>query len=374
MLPYLEGKWGNASSREHAFGWDAQEAVDDARAEVAALLNAKQNEIFFTSGATESIHLALHGLFPVNASTTLGVLTTRVEHEAVLSTCAQLHKRGVPVEYLDVDQTGQLDLTALAAACVAHKPKVLAIQAANNETGVLFPIRECAAIAHAHGALLFTDAAQTLGKISLDSQADGFDLAAFSAHKLNGPKGIGALFIRGGREAIPLEPQITGGGQEGGLRAGTLNVPAIVGFGEACRLARMEMAEEIPRILVLRNRLEDSLLSRFPEIRIHGDRGNRLATTTNLRFPGIDARALIRDMHDVAVSTRSACSSGSSEPSHVLKAMGLSDEEAFASIRFSLGRFTTKEEIDRTIEKTSASYRKLRALSSTTPLTGSAES
>lgn len=374
MLPFFEGKWGNASSREHAFGWDAREAVEDARSEVAALLNARQNEIFFTSGATESIHLALHGLFPnvtqdhrapTSASTAGGILTSRVEHEAVLSTCAQLNKRGVPVSFLEVDPTGQLDLTALASACASHRPKVLALLAANNETGVLFPARECAALAHEHGALFFIDAAQALGKVPLDSQVDGFDLAAFSAHKLNGPKGIGALFVRGGREAIPLEPQITGGGQEGGMRGGTLNVPGIVGFGEACRLARLESAEEIPRILVLRNRLESALISRFPEIRINGDREHRLATTSNLRFPGIDARILIRDMHDVAVSTRAACSSGSSEPSHVLKAMRMRDEDAFASVRFSLGRFTTEAEIDQAIEKTEASYRKLRGLSTT---------
>jgi cysteine desulfurase len=252
---------------------------------------------------------------------------------------------------------GSLDFEALAVAAEA-RPKAICIQAANNETGVLFPIARAAALAHAHGALLIVDAAQALGRIPLDVREEGFDLAAFSAHKLYGPKGAGALFVRGGLERTSLEALIPGGGQEGGLRAGTLNVAGIVGFGEACRLAGLEMAGEAARLCSLRDRLEAGLMSAFPGIRVNGA-GDRLPNTSNLVFPGVDARILIRDMHDVAVSTRSACASGSAEASHVLKAMGLGDEDAFASIRFSLGRSNTEAEIDAVVAKATASYRKL---------------
>ncbi|HKP96261.1 MAG TPA: cysteine desulfurase family protein [Fibrobacteria bacterium] len=366
MLPYLKGKWGNASSRDHAYGWDASEAVEEARLRVAELIGAGHHEIVFTSGATESILIALHGLFPSfppagapEPARKAGILASAVEHEAVLAPCRGLRARGVPVTVFPVRETGALDLLAFEAAVASARPALVCLMAANNETGVLSPLREGAAIAHAHGARFFTDAAQALGKIPLDARADGFDMAAFSAHKLCGPKGAGALYVRGGREALALEPLFSGGGQEGGLRGGTLNVPAIVGFGEACRLAGAEMAEETSRLRGLRDRLEAALLARIPGLRVNGDRGNRLANTSNLRFPGADARALIRDMHEVAVSTRSACSSGSGGPSHVLTAMGLSDEEAFASIRFSLGRTTTEADVDAAAEKVAASYARL---------------
>ena len=369
MSECFSRRFGNPRSRDHAFGWDADEAVEEARAQVASLLGAGRHEILFTGCATESVHLALAGLFPGTADLDGGggVLHSPVEHEAVLGACRRLDARGVPVHRLPVDTQGRLELASLASALSAlsaRKPKVLALMAANNETGVLFPIRECAALAHAHGALLFVDATQALGRIPLDATEDGFDLAAFSAHKIHGPKGVGALYLRGGAGAIPLEPLWTGGGQENGLRAGTHNVPGIVGFGEACRIARERMAGDMARIRRLRDRLEDALLARFPEVRVNGDRKVRLPNTSNLRFPGVDARALIRDMHDVAVSTRSACGSGSTEPSHVLKAMGLSDGEAFSSLRFSLGRFTTEEEIDRAVEKASAAYARLRPAAS----------
>lgn len=367
MLPYLRDKWGNASSRDHAYGWDARDAVEDARFQVAELIHAKPNEIVFTSGATESIRIILDGLFsgrrderPASGPGRYpGLVTSEVEHEALRGPQRILREHGMRVDAVGVDASGRLDADSLERILADSGPRLLALQAANPETGILFPLRECADLAHAHGALFFTDAAQALGRIPLDAAEDGFDLAAFSAHKLCGPKGIGALFVRGGRESIPLEPEGSGGGQEGGLRPGTLNVPAIVGFGEACRLARAEMAEETSRLRRLRDRLERELAVRVPAIRINGDRENRLPNTSNLRFPGIDARTLIRDMHDVAVSTRSACSSGSAEPSHVLKAMGLDDADAYASIRFSLGRFTTEAEIDLAVEKAAVSYRKL---------------
>lgn len=392
MLPYLRERWGNASSRDHAFGWDARDAVEEARFRVAELIHAQPREIFFTSGASESLATALFGLFPWGnpegtppgpsgradsfsaapapvrtPEASAGIAATAVEHEAVLAPCRRLEARGVPFRLLPVDAGGNLDLAALAAA--DEKPKAICIQAANNETGVLFPIRRAAALAHARGAMLIVDAAQALGRFPLDAREDGFDLAAFSAHKLYGPQGVGALYVRGGLERTPLEALIPGGGQEGGLRGGTLNVAAIVGFGEACRLAGLEMAGETARLLPLRDRLEGGLMAAFPQIRINGA-GDRLPNTSNLVFPGADARLLIRDMHDVAVSTRSACASGSGEASHVLRAMGLSEEGALASIRFSLGRGNTEAEIDTVIEKASASYRKLLgigALSRTAP-------
>ncbi len=235
---------------------------------------------------------------------------------------------------------------------------------ANNEIGNIHPVRQVAEFAHAAGALFFSDITQAAGKIPVDVRAMGIDLAAFSAHKLYGPKGVGALFIRSGEPRIELEPLIVGGGQERGLRAGTLNVPGIVGFGEACRIAKLEMAEESKRVGRLRDKLENSLLAEIPDIWINGDRQNRLPNTTNIGFRGVDARTLIRDMHDIAVSTKSACSSGQPGPSHVLKAIGLTDDEAYSCIRFSLGRFTTEQEIDYAIAKVVASVRKLRASTS----------
>lgn len=355
MLPWLRDKWGNASSRDHAYGWDAQEAVDEARFQVAGLLGAGQHEIIFTSGATESVIIALHGLFTTHAAGSKGLIASAVEHEAVLGTCRTLAKRGFPVRLAGVDAKGRLDLPALESMLAHGGADLVCAMAANNETGTVFPLRACADLAHAHGALLFTDAAQALGRLPLDSAADGFDLAAFSAHKLGGPKGAGALYVRGGSEALALEP-LAGGGREGGIRAGTLDVPAIVGFGEACRLAAAESAGEMARLRVLRDRLESGLMARFPGIRVNGDGQARLANTANLVFPGADARAFIRAMNDIAVSTRSACSSGSPDASHVLTAMGLDDRDAFASVRFSLGRITTEADIEAALRLAGDTY------------------
>lgn len=366
MLPFLKDRYGNASSRDHAFGWDARDAVEEARFQIAEIIHAHPREIFFTSGATESLALAIHGLFPAGApapaggAATGGLVTSAVEHDAALAPCLQLQRRGLAVAYLPVDALGRLAVEDLARACESQRPKLVSLMAANNETGVLFPFRECAAAAHAQGALFLLDAAQALGKLPLDAEADGFDLAVFSAHKLGGPKGIGALFVRGGREAVELEPLFSGGGQEAGLRGGTLDVPAIVGFGAACQLAAWEMQGETSRLRGLRDRLEAGLRARFPEIRVNGDAPNRLPNTSNLLFPGVDARACIRAMHDVAVSTRSACGSASTGPSHVLKAMGLSDDEAFASLRFSLGRANSESEIDLAVAKAADAYGSLR--------------
>lgn len=355
MLPWLRGIRGNASSRDHVLGWDARDAVEDAREKVAALLNARPGEIIFVSGASEAILLALQG--------TLGPgrkgLISAVEHEAVRGTCRALAARGAPIGAVGVDPSGRFDLAGLRARLSAGGVALVCAMAANNETGVTFPLREIAGLAHAAGARFFTDAAQALGKAPLDADGDGFDLAAFSAHKLGGPQGVGALYVRGGTSGEVLESPY-GGGQEGGLRAGTLNVAAIVGFGEACRLNLAEGAAERPRLGALRDRLEAGLRSRFPGLRVNGAGAERLANTSNLTFPGADARALLRALPGIAASTRSACSSGSPEPSHVLTAMGLPQADALASIRFSAGRQTTAMEIDSAILQIGDAYARLK--------------
>jgi cysteine desulfurase len=289
-------------------------------------------------------------------------MTSIIEHEAVLETCQQLEATmGIEVHYLPVDHSGHIDLAEWSGCMHRGGVKLASLMLANNEMGVINPVRDVVAIAHEAGALFFTDMTQAVGKIPVDVRADSVDLAAFSAHKMYGPKGVGALFIREREPAIELEPLIAGGGQERGLRSGTLNVAGIVGFGEACRIAHMELHEGATRICRLRDQLEQSLLTALPDIWINGDRVNRLPNTSNIMFAGVDARTLIRDMYSIAVATRSACSSGATAPSHVLKALGLSDEQAYASIRFSLGRFTTAEEIDTTIERVISSVRKLRS-------------
>ena len=353
MLPWLRDNFGNAASRDHSLGWDASAAVEEARGHVASLLNAGHHEIFFTSGATESAALVLHGMFP--SADGRGIVASAVEHQAVLGACRSVARRGTRLRLVDVDAEGNLDRDALASLLREEPPALVCAMAANNETGVLFPLRACAEQAHAAGALLFADSAQALGKTPLDAASDGFDFAAFSAHKLYGPKGVGGLYIRGGREAARLEP-LSGGGQEGGQRAGTLNVAGIVGFGEACRLAAAESAEETARLRTLRDRLEAGLRERIPKIRSNGGGADRLANTANLAFPGCEAHALLRSMPNVAASTRSACSSGETGPSHVLTAMGLSEDLAFASIRFSLGRGTTEADIDAVTGTVAAAY------------------
>lgn len=355
MLPFLSRAHGNPASRDHAFGWEAADAVEEARTHVAALINASPADIFVTSGATESANLTVKGLsLSPNA-----VATFATEHEAVLGPCRQL--KGTAVRYLRIDREGRIGVEQLGALLEKEPCGLVALMLANNETGVIHPVREVARVARDAGALFFSDITQAAGKIPIDVRAMGIDLAAFSAHKMYGPKGVGALFVRGGEPKIELEPLIVGGGgQERGLRGGTLNVPAIVGFGEACHIAQLEMKDEAERVGKLRDKLEQALLAELPDIWIDGDRANRLYNTSNIGFAGVDARTLIRDMHDIAVSTRSACSSSSQGPSHVLKAMGLTDEQAYSCVRFSLGRFTTEEEIDYTIQKVIASVTKLR--------------
>jgi cysteine desulfurase len=359
MLPQFAHKWGNSSSRDHALGWDAAEVVEDARSHVAELINANPNEVIFTSSATESINCVLRSLLTV--PNTKQALTSVTEHDAVLTTSRLIGaKAAVRIDTLAVDRLGRINSDAVTAGCKAGETAFVSLMLANNEIGTIHPIRRFAGGVHAAGALFFSDLTQAVGKIPVDVHEMGIDLAAFSAHKLYGPKGVGALFIRGGQPEIKLEPLIVGGGQERGLRAGTLNVPGIVGFGEACRIAKLEMAEDNSRISRLRDKLESTLVAELPDIWINGDLENRLSNTSNIGFRGVGARTLIRDMHDIAVSTKSACSSGDPGPSHVLKAIGLTDDEAYSCIRFSLGRFTTEQEIDYAIGKVVASVRKLR--------------
>jgi cysteine desulfurase len=352
MLPYFTERFGNAASRDHPFGWDAAEAIEEARDQVADLINAQPREIVFTGGATDSISRALQKVTSLRKPCRL--ITCLTEHDAVLETCRALEMTGeVKIDYLPVDCSGRIHSEMLSAS-LELEAAVLAIMIGNNEIGSIHPFRELVSIARARGVCVFSDITQSVGKIPVDVYAAGIDLAAFSAHKIYGPKGIGALYIRGG-------------GQERDFTAGTLNVAGIVGFGEACRLAKRELPDEAGRIAKLRDRLEQALLACIPDVWINGNRQSRLPNTSNVGFRRVDARNLIRDMHDIAVSTRAACSSSTAGPSHVLKAIGLSDDEADWCVRFSLGRFTTEEEIDYAVEKVIASVRKIRRTAAATP-------
>lgn len=361
MQPWLGESFGNASSRNHRWGWDAAEVVEDARSLVAEAIHAQVNDIVFTSGATEGLNTAIKGFAAYSDWEHKKIIAGATEHDAVLATCHQLAKETeIELEILGVDQQGHINVAQLSEGLRSNKQTLVALMAANNEIGTIHDLDGIAEIVHAAGGLFLCDITQAVGKSQLNIHASNVDIAAFSAHKIYGPKGVGALFIRDGISKIKLEPLIVGGGQEWGLRGGTLNVPGIVGFGEACRILQLEWVAEMERVDQLRNRLEQALLTELPDIWINGDLENRIPNTSNIGFSGIDARILIRDMHDVAVSTRAACSSSHSGPSHVLKAIGLPDEQAYSCVRFSLGRFTTEDEIDYTVDKVIASMRKLR--------------
>jgi cysteine desulfurase len=359
MLPFLSTKYGNPASRDHAFGWDAAEAVEDARHHVANLINAKSREIVFTSGATESINLVLKGL---RRSSRRAIVTAVTEHEAVLGSCRQLETTGIEVTYLPVDGAGHVD--PVQVEDVARKrDTVIALMAVNNEIGTTTSLVPIVTLARSTGAVVFTDATQAIGKFPIDVRDIGVDFAAFSAHKVYGPKGVGALFVRGGAPESGVEPLIAGGGQEWKLRGGTLNVAGIVGFGEACRIAQLEMHDDVERMRRLRDRFEEALLAALPDLRMNGDPLHRIANTSNVTFVGVQARTLLRDMYFVAASTSSACSSSSAGPSHVLKALGMTDDEAYSSVRFSLGRFTIEAEIEFALDRIIESVRRLRRCS-----------
>jgi cysteine desulfurase len=351
MLPYFCQVYGNPSNSLHRQGRMAAKAVDMARQQVADLIEAQPGEIYFTSGATESSNLAIFGVAKLTTkSERRGIVTCQIEHKAVLLPCKKLELSGFEVTILPVDTEGRVRMEDVAAA-IDDKTLLVTIQAANNEIGTLQPIAEIAAIAHQHGALMHTDAAQLVGKLPVSVDILNIDLLSMSAHKLYGPKGVGALYIRGGTRHIPIEPLIIGGGQEGGLRSGTTNVPAIVGFGEACRIAKelisKELISDAARIGGLHDQLEQTLIKKIPPLRINGKNAPRLPNTSSLTFPGVDADALLLNLPEVMMGTGSACTSGAIEPSHVLQAIGLSRADASSTVRASLGRFTNESDIQK---------------------------
>ena len=362
MLPYFTDKFGNAASRNHSFGWVAEEAVDYAREQVAELVHADPKEIIFTSGATEADNLAIKGVYEMYASKGKHIITCTTEHKAVLDTCKHIEKLGGEVTYLEVDAEGLISLEALEQA-ITPKTILVAIMYGNNETGVIQPVREISAIARKHGVLFFTDATQAVGKIPVDVNADGIDLMAFSSHKMYGPKGVGALYVRRKNPRVKVTSQMDGGGHERGMRSGTLNVPAIVGFGKACELCRLEMADESARLSKMRDRLENALLE-LEETYVNGSRAHRLPHTANISFKYVEGEGLMMGFNKhIALSSGSACTSASLEPSYVLKALGLGDDLAHSSLRFGLGRFTTDEQIDFTIDAIKNTVNKLRDMS-----------
>ena len=362
MLPYFTQKFGNAASRSHTFGWQAEAAVDEGRLQVAQLLHADPTEIVFTSGATEAVNLAIKGVYETYSQKGTHIITVTTEHKAVLDTCKYLEKLGAEVTYLPVDEKGLISLSELEAA-IKPTTILIAVMYANNETGVLQPIKEIGALAKSKDVIFFTDATQAAGKVAIDVQKDGIDLLALSAHKMYGPKGVGALYVRRRGPRVKLAAQLHGGGHERGMRSGTLNVPGIVGMGKAAEIARHEMKEEGDRLTSLRNKLERALLQ-IERTSINGDAKSRLPGVTNMAFEHVDGQGLMMALKgELALSSGSACTSASIEPSHVLRALGLTDELAHSSLRFGLGRFTTEEEIDFTIEKVTAAVKQLRALS-----------
>jgi cysteine desulfurase len=362
MIPYFTENFGNAASRNHSFGWHAEEAVDYAREQVAKLIGADPKEIIFTSGATEGDNLAIKGVYEMYASKGNHIITCTTEHKAVLDTCKHLEKLGAEVTYLDVQPDGLIDLKALEAA-MRPTTILVAIMYANNEIGVIQPVKEISAIAKKHGALFFTDGVQAVGKIPVDVIADGIDIMAFTAHKMYGPKGVGALYVRRKNPRVKVTAQMDGGGHERGMRSGTLNVPGIVGFGKAAEIARTDMAADTERISKLRDKLENAL-KQIDESYVNGNPAHRLPHVSNISFKYVEGEGLMMGFNkDIALSSGSACTSASLEPSYVLKALGLGDDLAHSSLRFGLGRYTTEEQIDFTIKAVTDTVLKLREMS-----------
>ena len=362
MLPYFLENFGNAASRNHSFGWQAEEAVDYAREQIAQLIGADPKEIIFTSGATEGNNLGIKGVYEMYASKGNHIITSTTEHKAVLDTCKHLEKLGAEVTYLEVQPDGLIDLKKLEAAM---KPTTIlvAIMYANNEIGVIQPVKEIGAIAKKHGALFFTDAVQAVGKIPVDVIADGIDIMSFTAHKMYGPKGVGALYVRRKNPRVKVTAQIDGGGHERGMRSGTLNVPGIVGFGKAAEIAKTDMAGDTERVSKLRDKLENAL-KLIDETYVNGNPAHRLPHVSNISFKYVEGEGLMMGFNkDIALSSGSACTSASLEPSYVLKALGLGDDLAHSSLRFGLGRYTTEEQIDFTIKAVTDTVLKLREMS-----------
>jgi len=361
MLPFLTSKFGNAASSSHSFGWEAAAAVENARRQIAALIGASPQEIVFTSGATESDNLAITGVAEAYSSKGNHIITAVTEHKAVLDTCKHLEKHGCRVTYLPVKPDGLIGLDQLRDS-FTDQTILVTIMAANNETGVLQPIEEIGKLCRERGVLFHSDAVQAAGKMPLDVQRNNLDLASLTAHKFHGPKGCGALYVRHDA-AVRVEALIHGGGHERGMRSGTLNVPGIVGFGKACEIAQKEMPEESCRIAGLRNRLRDRLLSALDQVVINGSMEHRLPGNLNMSFLSVEGETLLTGLHDVAVSSGSACSSGKTEASYVLKALGLSDEAAGSAIRFGIGRFNTEAEIDYVADRVIDTVKNLREVS-----------
>lgn len=362
MIPYFTNSFGNAASRNHSFGWQAEEAVDYAREQVAKLIGADPKEIIFTSGATEGDNLGIKGVFEMYASKGNHIITCNIEHKAVLDTCRHLEKEGAEVTYLNVKPNGLIDLAELEAA-IKPTTILIAIMYANNEIGTIMPMREISAIARKHGVLVFSDGVQAVGKITVDVNKDGIDLMAFTAHKMYGPKGVGALYVRRKNPRVKVTAQIDGGGHERGMRSGTLNVPGIVGFGKACEICMNEMEADTARIIKMRDKLEQSLL-KVEESYLNGDKEHRLPHVSNISFKYVEGEGLMMGFNkNIALSSGSACTSASLEPSYVLKALGLGDDLAHSSLRFGLGRYTTDEQIDYTIEQVTNTVNKLRDMS-----------
>jgi cysteine desulfurase len=362
MLPYFTEKFGNAASRNHPFGWAGEEAVENARAQVASLIGATPKEIIFTSGATESDNLMIKGVAEMYREKGNHIITQAIEHKAVLDTCKRLEKDGFEVTYLPVQRDGRVDPEDVRKA-ITPKTILITIMYANNEIGVINPIAEIGKLAKERGIFFAVDGVQAVGKIPVDVQKDNIDLLAISAHKIYGPKGVGALYVRRRNPRVQLAAIIDGGGHERGMRSGTLNVPGIVGLGAACEIAQKEMAEESVRLRKLRDRLKAGLESKLDEVFINGSMEHRLPNNLNMSFAYVEGESLLMGINDIAVSSGSACTSATLEPSYVLKALGVGEDLAHTSIRFGLGRFNTEEEVDYVTEKMAQVVTKLRELS-----------
>lgn len=362
MLPFFRETFGNAASRSHPFGWEAEKAVDTAREQIAALMNADSKEIIFTSGATESDNLALKGVAEMYREKGNHIITSVIEHKAVLDSAKRLEKWGFQVTYLPVDDTGMVRPEAVAEA-ITDKTILCSIMFANNEIGTINPIREIGAVCRSKGVLFHCDAVQGFGKVPFDVQSMNVDLASVTAHKIYGPKGCGALYVRRRNPRVRLAAQMDGGGHERGMRSGTLNVPGIVGFGKACEIAGAEMVTESARLTAFRNRLQDSITSRVDEVYLNGHPDQRLPGNLNLSFAYVEGESLLMGLKDVALSSGSACTSASLEPSYVLKALGVGDDLAHSSIRYGIGRFNTEEEVEFVADLTVNTVNRLREMS-----------
>jgi cysteine desulfurase len=362
MMPYLTSVFGNSASRNHQFGWAAEEAVENARAQIAKLIGATAKEIIFTSGATESDNLAIKGVAEMYREKGNHIITAATEHKAVLDTCKRLEKYGYKVTYLPVQKDGLVNLDELKAA-MTDKTILVTIMYANNEIGVLQPIEEIGKLCRERGVVFHTDATQAVGKVPVDVNKQNIDILSISAHKMYGPKGVGALYVRRKSPRVQLSAIIDGGGHERGMRSGTLNVPGIVGLGKACELCREEMAAESKRLTALRDRLRQTIEKNLDEVYVNGNYEHRLPGNLNMSFLYVEGESLLMGINDIAVSSGSACTSATLEPSYVLKALGLGDDLAHSSIRFGLGRFNTDAEVDYVAAKIVDVVKKLRELS-----------